>query len=73
MLFKAAPFQMTNFIAKTVFQLYLGYDIMYERRRRKPVPTLLQTQGFFNLPHHVGMIYEELAFDIRWRNGLQYS
>ena len=31
--------------------------MMYEMRRRNPGPT----QGIFNLPHHVGMIWE--AFD----------
>ena len=46
----------------TVLQLYLGADMMYEMRR-KPKPTLLQTQGIFNLPHHIGMVSEELAFD----------
>ena len=25
--------------------------------------TLLPTQGIFNLGHHIGIIYEELAFD----------
>ena len=38
-------------------------DMMYEIRRRKPEPTLLPTQGIFNLPHHVGMVWEELAPD----------
>ena len=35
---------------------------MYEMRR-KPEPILLQTQGIFNLPHHVGMVWEGLGFD----------
>ena len=39
----------------TVFQLYRGYDMIYEMRR-KPEPTLLLTQGIFNLPHHIGMV-----------------
>ena len=52
------------FYAKaTVFQLYHGSDMIYEMRRRKPEPTLLPTQGFFNLPHHTGMVWEELGFD----------
>ena len=38
----------------TVFQLYHGSDMMYERRR-KPDPTLLPTEGIFNLPHQIGM------------------
>ena len=37
--------------------------MMYEMRRRKRDPTLLQTQVIFNLPHHIGMAREELAFD----------
>ena len=41
-------------IAK-VFQIYLGSDMMYEMKRRKPEPTLLPIQGTFNLPHHIGM------------------
>ena len=40
----------------TVFLVYHGSDMMYEMRRRKPVPTLLLTQGIFNLPHHIGMV-----------------
>ena len=35
----------------TVFQLYHGNDMMYER------------EGIFNLPHHIGMVWEEPAFD----------
>ena len=31
--------------------------------RGKPKPTPLLTQGIFNLPHHIGMVWEELAFD----------
>ena len=51
---------------------------MYEMRRRKPEPTLLLTQGIFNLPHHIGMVREELAFDdgvsyTQRGNGLQHS
>ena len=47
-----------------VFQLYLGSDVMFEMRRRKPKPTLLQTQrGLCNLPNHIGMVWEELTFD----------
>ena len=37
--------------------------MMYEMRRRKPEPTVLPIQGIFNLPHHIGMAWEELAFD----------
>ena len=44
----------------TVFQLY--GDAMYEMIR-KPEPTLLPTQGIFTSPHHIGMVWEELAFN----------
>ena len=37
--------------------------MMYETRKRKPAPTLLPTQGFFDVPHHIGMAHKELAFD----------
>ena len=37
--------------------------MMYEMRSWKPEHTLLQTQGIFNLPHHIGMVWEELASD----------
>ena len=47
----------------TVFRLYLGSDMMYEMRRRKPEPTLLPTEVIFILPHHTGMVSEGLAFD----------
>ena len=36
---------------------------MHEMRRRMPERTILLTQGNFNLPNHIGMILEELAFD----------
>ena len=31
--------------------------------RRNPEPTRLLTQGIFNLLHHKGMVWEQLAFD----------
>ena len=48
--------------------------MMYEMRR----PTLLPTQRIFNLPRHIGMAREELAFDdtvsyTQWGSGLQHS
>ena len=60
-----------------VFLLYHDGDMMYEMRR-KPKPILLPSQGFFNLPNHLGMVQEELAFDgtvsyTQWGNGLQPS
>ena len=52
--------------------------MMYAIRRRKPEPTLLSTQGIFNFLHHMGMVYEELAFGdpvsyTPHGNGLQHS
>ena len=38
-----------------MFQLYLGCDMIYE--------ITLTTQGIFSLPHHIGFIWEKLAFD----------
>ena len=62
----------------TVFQLYVGGDVIYEMHRRKPEPTLFLTQGIFNLPHHIGIVLEELAFDdavgyTQQGNGLLHS
>ena len=37
--------------------------MMYEMRRKKPEPTILLTQGILNLSHHIGMVWEQLAFD----------
>ena len=61
-----------------VFQLYHGSENMYQVRKRKPEPTLWQTQGIFNLLHHIGTVWEELAFDdtisyTQWGNGLQHN
>ena len=48
----------------TVFQWYdMVVIMMYEMRRHMPKPTLLLTEGIFNLPHYIGMVWEELAFD----------
>ena len=62
----------------TIFQLCHGGDMMYEMRKTKPEPTLLPTQGIFNLPHHIGMVEKELAFDdhvsyTQRGNGLPHS
>ena len=46
----------------TVFQLYHGGYLMDEMRR-KPDSTLLLMQGIFNLPYHISLVWEELAFD----------
>ena len=40
----------------SLFLLYYGGDRMYEVRRRKSEPTILPTQGIFNLPHYIGMV-----------------
>ena len=37
--------------------------MMHEVRRENPKTTLLPTQGIFTLPHHIGMVWKELAFD----------
>ena len=62
----------------TVFQLYHDGGMMNEMSRRKPESTLLPTEGLFNLPHHIGMVWEELAFDntisfTQWGDGLQHG
>ena len=62
----------------TVIQLYHDSDMMYEMGRRKSEATLLQTQGIFNLPHVIGMVWEEPAFQdtvsyTQRRNGLHHS
>ena len=36
---------------------------MYEMRMRKPEPIHLTTQRIINLPPHIGVVCEELAFD----------
>ena len=36
--------------------------MMHEMRMRKAKPTLFPTQWIFYLPHHIGMVREELAF-----------
>ena len=37
--------------------------MIYEMRRSKPEPALLQTQGIFNVSHHIDMVWAEVAFD----------
>ena len=61
----------------TAFQLNHDGKMMYEKRRRNPKPTLLPTQENFNFPHHIGLVWEELAFDdttsyTQQENGLQH-
>ena len=52
--------------------------MLYEMRRRKPEPTLLQAQGIFNPLHDIGMVGKEPAFDdivsyTQQGHGLQHS
>ena len=54
-------FVLLFYTTATAFQLYIGSDMMYEMRRRKPEPTVLLTQRIHNIPHHIGMVYQELA------------
>ena len=52
------------FTIATVFQLYHGGEMMYKKRRKKAwAYTFTNSRNFFNLPHHIGMVWEELAFD----------
>ena len=39
-----------------VFQLYHGGDMMYAMTKGKGKPTLIPTQGIFNLPHDINMV-----------------
>ena len=41
---------------------WLWYDI-WDEEKKKPKPTLSPTQRIFNLPHHIGIVCEELSFD----------
>ena len=47
-----------------VFQLYLGGEMIYEMRRRKPKPTLLPSQVIFILSHHIGMAFDDVVIYI---------
>ena len=52
--YKIGKIQILLFYAiAIVFQLYLDGDLMHEMRRRKPEPTLTQTQGIFKLLQHM--------------------
>ena len=42
--------------SNSILVRYHGGDMMYEMRRSKPEPTLLLTQGIFNLQHRIGMV-----------------
>ena len=37
--------------------------MMYEMSRKKAELTLLPIQGIFKILHHIGMVWEVLAFD----------
>ena len=41
----------------------LVFTSRWQLVERKPNPTLLLTQGIINLPHHVDMVWGQLAFD----------
>ena len=61
----------------TIFQLYHGTDMVWDEKE-KTQAYILMNQGIFNTPHHIGMVWEELAFDdtviYRQRgNGLHHS
>ena len=67
-----------QFFVRLSFQLYLGEDVIYQMRRRNLEPTRLLTEGIFNLPHHIGMVQKDLAFDdvgsyTQQENGFQHS
>ena len=52
------------YVTATVFQSYRDGDVWDEGDLgRKPEPTHLPTQGIFKLPHHIDMVWEQLAFD----------
>ena len=78
-------------VSTSVAQLYLGCLLvmilhhsnsisvisrrLYDVWDEEPEPTLLPTQAIFNLPHHIGMVEDELAFDdyasyAQWGDGL---
>ena len=63
----------------TVYHLYNHSDVMYDMKRiRRAQVKPLPTQGIFNLPHHICMVWEELAFDYSVSytqrvNGLQHN
>ena len=40
----------------TTWQLYIGGDMMYEMRRRKPEHKILLTQGIFNQSHNIVIV-----------------
>ena len=58
----------------TVFQWYRGGDMMRwdEMRRRNPKPTLLPTEGVFNLLHYVGRLErnDTVSYTRRWKSKL---
>ena len=41
----------------------LVFTIRQQLVDRKLEPTLIPTQGIFNIPHYVDMVWEQLAFD----------
>ena len=54
------------YVIAMVFQWYHGSDMMYEMRRRKPDFAILPTQGIFNLPHQIGVLWYDI-YEMRRR------
>ena len=54
----------------------LVFPIRWQLVDRKSEPTVLLTRGIFNLPHHIDVVWEQLAFDDafsytqRWKSKL---
>ena len=54
------------FYAATLFQLYHGVDMnLWDEKNKAQAYNFTDSNGTFNLPHHIGMVWEELAFDDR--------
>ena len=61
-----------------ICQLCLCSDMIHEMKKGTYEPTPLLSHGSFNLPHHILVVREELAFGdavnyTRQGNGLQHS
>ena len=44
-------------------RIILNFTIILQLVDRNPEPTLLLTQGIFNIPYHIDVVWEQLAFD----------
>ena len=65
---------------KTIYDLYafkppIALELFRAQTSSKPEPPLLPTQGIFDLPHHIGMVWKELAFKdaVSYTQGWEYS